>query len=231
VCVLAHYLENAGIATTVISLVRLHSEKIKPPRALFVPFELGRPLGDPHDVAGQTDVLRAALTLLDHTGPEALLADYPDTAPGATADWKPAFELPITGELSAAALTAEYTAIIPQYLAQTKKTGRSTFGTSGLTPDEVIALVSDLLNGGQTRATSKLIRFAVDDLKSLYLEAACLDQPPLSSAQLSGWFWRHTFAARAIAKLRADFATSDDKGRQIIANFMVPGEWVDKLGL
>jgi hypothetical protein len=225
VCVLAHYLENAGIATVVISLVRLHSEKIKPPRALFVPFELGRPLGNPFDVAGQTDVLRTALAMLDHTGPEALLVDYPDPPSVVEQGWKPAFELP------GGSLRAECAAILPPYRAQSLKTGRTTFGPSGLTPDEVITLVCDLLDGGQARASSKLIRFAVDDLKAMYLEAACLDQPPLSSARLCGWFWRHTLAAQAIARLRAEFATSDDKGRQIIANFMVPGEWVDNLEL
>ena len=31
---LAHTLEDEGIATTQISLIRLHTEKIKPPRAL-----------------------------------------------------------------------------------------------------------------------------------------------------------------------------------------------------
>jgi hypothetical protein len=231
VCVLAHYLENAGIATAVISLVRLHSEKIKPPRALFVPFELGRPLGNPHDVAEQTDVVRTALTMLEHTGPEPLLVDYPDAMPVTEQDWKPAFDLPETGNVSGSALRAECAAILPPYHAQTLKTGRSTFGPSGLTPDKVITLVCDLLDGGQARASSKLIRFAIDDLKALYLEAACLHQPPLSSAKLCGWFWRHTLAAQAIAKLRTDFANSDDKGRQIIANFMVPGEWVDNLGL
>ena len=61
---LAHYLEQDGLATTQISLIRLHSEKIRPPRALWVPFELGRPLGPPNDEAFQHRVLKAALDLL-----------------------------------------------------------------------------------------------------------------------------------------------------------------------
>jgi len=39
--VLARALETAGIATTSISMVREHTEKVKPPRALFVPFPFG----------------------------------------------------------------------------------------------------------------------------------------------------------------------------------------------
>ncbi len=62
---LAHYLEEEGVATTQISLIREHTEIIKPPRALWVPFELGRPLGLPDDPALQTRVLVAALKLLE----------------------------------------------------------------------------------------------------------------------------------------------------------------------
>ena len=58
---LGHYLESEGLATASISLIRLHTEKIRPPRALWVPFELGRPLGVPDDPAFQTRVLRALL--------------------------------------------------------------------------------------------------------------------------------------------------------------------------
>ena len=55
---MAHYIEEEGLATTQISLVRLHTEKIKPPRALWVPYELGRPLGQPNDPEFQKRVLR-----------------------------------------------------------------------------------------------------------------------------------------------------------------------------
>jgi hypothetical protein len=43
--VLARVLEAHGIATTSISLVREHTEKIKPPRALLVPFPFGHAFG------------------------------------------------------------------------------------------------------------------------------------------------------------------------------------------
>lgn len=62
---LAHYFEEEGLSTTQISLVREHTEAIRPPRALWVPFELGRPLGQPNDSEFQMRVLRACLGLLD----------------------------------------------------------------------------------------------------------------------------------------------------------------------
>jgi hypothetical protein len=47
VSALGHYLEEEGIATVAISLIRPQTENTKPPRALWVPFELGRPFGPP----------------------------------------------------------------------------------------------------------------------------------------------------------------------------------------
>ena len=62
---LGHILENAGLSTVSISLVREHTERIVPPRALWVPFEFGRPLGVPGDADFQRRVLVAALKLLE----------------------------------------------------------------------------------------------------------------------------------------------------------------------
>ena len=58
-------LEREGIATVVIQLLRLATEKVRPPRALAVPFRHGYPLDSPNDPAGQRAVLEAALALLE----------------------------------------------------------------------------------------------------------------------------------------------------------------------
>src|SRR5262249_24072253 len=63
--------------TTSISLIREHTEKVKPPRALFVPFPFGHPLGEANDPELQARVVRAALALIGReTGP--VLEDYPE---------------------------------------------------------------------------------------------------------------------------------------------------------
>lgn len=60
-------------------MVREHTEKVKPPRAVFVPFPFGNALGRPNDAALQHRVLRAALDLLaEPAGP--VLRDFPDDA-------------------------------------------------------------------------------------------------------------------------------------------------------
>jgi D-proline reductase (dithiol) PrdB len=60
-------IEFAGITTVSISLLREITEKICPPRALFVPFPLGYPLGEPHNPDLQLRIMRAAFSLLPHT--------------------------------------------------------------------------------------------------------------------------------------------------------------------
>ena len=76
---IARVLEEAGLATTSISLVREHTERVKPPRALFVPFPFGHPLGKPDDPALQQRVIHAALALLDAPS-WPVLVDYPEDA-------------------------------------------------------------------------------------------------------------------------------------------------------
>ena len=65
---LGHYLEEEGIATVAIALIRPQAVNTKPPRALWVPFELGRPFGPPSDAAFQKRVLLAALHMLVEGG-------------------------------------------------------------------------------------------------------------------------------------------------------------------
>ena len=77
---LAHYLEAEGVPTTQVSLIREHTATINPPRALWVPFELGRPLGAPEDPGLQRRVFMAALNLLE--APEVpVLLDFPEENP------------------------------------------------------------------------------------------------------------------------------------------------------
>ena len=68
--VLSRVIEEHGVATTTIAMVREHAEKVKPPRALFVPFFFGFALGKPNDAEYQHQVLDAAFDLLKvATGP------------------------------------------------------------------------------------------------------------------------------------------------------------------
>lgn len=61
------FIEYAGITTVSISLLREITEKIRPQRALFVPFPLGYPLGEPGNPQLQSRIMRAAFSLLART--------------------------------------------------------------------------------------------------------------------------------------------------------------------
>ena len=58
-------LERRGIATVTIQLLREVAERVRPPRALCVPFPHGYPLGRPGDPALQRRVIESALRLIE----------------------------------------------------------------------------------------------------------------------------------------------------------------------
>ena len=59
-------LERQGISTVAIQLLRSVAEKVRPPRALVVPFRHGYPLGKPDDAKQQHAVIAAALRMLEN---------------------------------------------------------------------------------------------------------------------------------------------------------------------
>ena len=70
-------LERQGISTVTIQLLREVAERVRPPRALFVPFRHGYPLDAPGDPERQYAVLEAALRLLEDPALEPpALVDY-----------------------------------------------------------------------------------------------------------------------------------------------------------
>ena len=65
VCLVQAALEREGIATVSISLLNEVARQLKPPRALWVPFPMGYPLGEPNNADLQHEVIAAALKLLE----------------------------------------------------------------------------------------------------------------------------------------------------------------------
>lgn len=60
-------LERSGIVTTSITMLPEITARVRPPRALEVPWPLGFPLGRPDEPELQRRVIRAALALTDRT--------------------------------------------------------------------------------------------------------------------------------------------------------------------
>ena len=74
--VLAHVFEAAGLSTVVFASMLEVVQKMRPPRALYCEFPLGRPLGRPGDADFQRDVLERGLQLLD--SPTPAIAQHPE---------------------------------------------------------------------------------------------------------------------------------------------------------
>jgi hypothetical protein len=235
VSALGHYLEEEGIATVAISLIRPQTENTKPPRALWVPFELGRPFGPPNDPAFQKRVILAALQLLEREDGPVIIEDFPDDDPRAQPDpaWQPPQVPAAAAEETAEALAARLEAEIPllqaahaRWLAQH---GRTTVGLSAMPIVDCGRYIADWIRGKAPTSPREgysailILRFAVDDLKAYYLEAAAAGSGKPSSRQLGDWFWNDTAAGAAIVALRAmGLASPDERLKAVLGNFMVP---------
>ncbi len=77
VSLIAAELERRGISTVTLQFLRMVAEKVRPPRALLVPFFHGYPLDAPDEPQRQHRVIEAALRLLEDGSlePPALI-DY-----------------------------------------------------------------------------------------------------------------------------------------------------------
>ena len=65
--------EAAGIATVSITLIEDITRKVRPPRALAVPYGFGHPLGEPNNPELQHAIITEALALLADATPPPIL--------------------------------------------------------------------------------------------------------------------------------------------------------------
>ena len=219
--------------TTQISLIRPHTETIRPPRALWVPFELGRPLGEPNDPAFQKGVIRAAFDLFERlTGP--VLEDFPEDAPsqyhgtgGGT--WTCPVSFAREEEADARkALALEVWQLSSWYRMAWEKNGRTTVGVSGLDIPVAAALLADAARGLEVEnplpelSWPTLLRLAGEDVKAYYLESIAA-QPggSATAADLADWFWGHTKAGETIRALKEVALQSEDPEMQLLGSLLL----------
>jgi hypothetical protein len=227
-------LETRGTPTVAIGLVRPQMERTRPPRGLWTPFQLGRPLGEPGDANFQRRVLSHALGLLERRDGPVILEDFADDPPNwlDTPGWQPpslpAIGIPDSPAGWEAALTREIAALRPAWKRACARYGRSTIGLSGQVPELWAACVARLLAGElptvpphETAALT--LRFLCDDIKAMYSEAAQADGTPPSSRQIDAWFWSKTNAGRALIALRSMALQSENNALKTVGGrFFVP---------
>jgi hypothetical protein len=79
VSLVAAELERRGVSTVALQLLRSVAKRVRPPRALFVPFRHGYPLAEPNAPPRQHAVIEAALRMLED----------PELRPPALVDFSP----------------------------------------------------------------------------------------------------------------------------------------------
>ena len=233
-------LEARGLPTVAIGLVRPHMETTQGPRGLFVPFPLGRPLGEPGDAAFQRRVLLAALGLLERADGPVVLEDFPHDAPGqrAVSGWRPAVSLGEPGVAASASewarmLVAEIEALRPAWALAQSRFGRTTVGVSRLSPSQWPAYAASFLDGALPAPPAPIpspalgVRFVADDLKAYYQEAAQAEGGVPAPDEINGWFYRRTVAGRFLVALREVAMASPDNGLKTMGSrFLVPAMWL-----
>ena len=226
--VLARVFEAAGLSTVSVSLVREHTAKVKPPRALFVPFPFGYALGKPGDPALQHRVLAAALALLERpAGP--VLEDFPEEeapVPLPQASGVPAGAAPAADPADPA---DEITALRPFYERWVEAHGgRTAVGLCGVPQRRwrgVVRLLEAYARGDEAdlpeRAADvplpQFIRYCIDDLKAFYYEARMAQRDGVRETELHTWFWTETAMGRLLPEVAKRMGALDDPAAKSVA--------------
>ena len=212
--VLARVFESAGLTTVAIALVREHAQRVRPPRALWVPFYFGYALGKPDDPHFQHQVLAALLATLDaDAGP--VLADFPEAAGP--------IGLPQASEVAAASnangnaakpldAAAEITALRAYYERWREQRGRTAVGITGIPQRRFRSIIrfleayaesdsADMDERPADVSVPQFARYCADDLKAFCCEARMAQRPNDSETDLHCWFWAETAVGALIHRI------------------------------
>jgi hypothetical protein len=172
-----------------------------------------------------------------------IIEDFPEGDPRERPDpgWRAPFAKPDLEGASATrlavALEDESERVEAAYRRGAKERGRTIVGFSRLSISEAGRYMAGWLRGQTPQSPSAemsaplTLRFAVDDLKTAYIEVALSGCAKPSSTQLGDWLWNDTEAGAAIFALRSMYLTSEDERLKAIAGlFLVPGVRVPPSG-
>ncbi len=202
---LAHVFEAAGLATVVFASMIEVVELMRPPRALYCEFPLGRPLGKPEDTAFQLDVLRRGLALLDAESP--IIETHPEVI---ESDETPmACRLPPRHDPSAPPAVDEARGLRAAYDRALAKRGVTAVGRvldASSIPD-ALAVLHEWAEGGdwkQTPLPGKNTVAVCHDIRAYYDEAALelVTGPPPGGRSAEAWFFEQTEAGATLLAAR-----------------------------
>lgn len=225
---LSNVFEQAGLSTVAIGLVRGQIESSKPPRALYVEFPLGRPLGRPDDVELQTNVLQAAFDLLERND-SPFIVDYPEVIEDGSEE--PATcPMPPRHDPDLHAAIDEARGLRHAYQRNVDATGRTLLGrVTSPDVDGVVELIEKMvrIEAGESLDDVGLAGGAAiaagQDIRAYYEEAGLQLADNISgSRSLESWFYRSTETGQLIRraqKVMKEHGTGDD----FTVQYLLPG--------
>lgn len=217
---LARVLEEEGLTTTTIALIKEHAERVKPPRALFVPFPFGVTLGRTNDPEFQHKVIAAALDLLS-SNDVPVLAEFPEEGQG-PARLLQASAARGNGVQANGNAADEVTALRAYYERWVEENGgRTSVGLSGIPQRRFRGMIrflesysrgedTDLEERPTEMSVPQFIRYCIDDLKAFYYEARMNQRPDAGENDLHQWFWGETAGGQLVVQIADRLNASED---------------------
>ncbi|MBJ27790.1 MAG: hypothetical protein CL776_03185 [Chloroflexi bacterium] len=224
---ISRVLEEFGISTVGIALVKEHALRVKVPRALAVPFPFGHALGKPGDPEYQLSVINACLSLLEQAT-EPTIADW--TTSGVVS--APLIQYSaIKNTIDVATDPANEITKLRHYYERrlVKVNGRTSVGLSGIDQRKfrkVVRFLDAYSAGSETidlperpMGVSKhqYVRYLVDDLKAFYYEAFIEMTDGNAGENPHDWFWSSTSIANLINQVAQFLDASENPEIKAIA--------------
>ena len=225
--VLARVFEEAGLTTVAIALVREHAERVRPPRALWVPFYFGYTMGKPDDPKFQHQVLAAALATLDaDAGP--VLTDYPEDAGPIGLPQASEVASSSNGDAKPLDAAGEITALRGYYERWQEQRGRTAVGVTGIPQRRFRGIIrfleayaesdeADMDERPADVSVPQFVRYCADDLKAFCYEARMAQRPGDNETDIHTWFWGQTAVGALIDSITQRLNASGDARLQATA--------------
>jgi D-proline reductase (dithiol) PrdB len=218
---LARVLEAQGLSTVILALVREFVVKVRPPRAVFVPFPFGAPCGLPGQRDQQLSVLRTALGTFE-AGAGPVLVDF-DGALGAGYVSSPVQASDI-GRASEPALdAATETSMMRRYYEQwlQQQGGKTAVGLTRIPVTRFRGIIrfleafladpdADTRERPAEVNRAEFLRYCSDDLKAMYLEGRIAMKPAETPDQALRWLWGETALGALLVGVRDHMEKSPD---------------------
>ena len=237
---LAHFFESYGFSTVLVGFVKEHIQAIKPPRALWLNFPMGRPLGKPNDAEYQKKVIRSAFSLFDSSsGP--VLEDFPDIIP--VKNGRMGYALPVElvmkkneigdVDIILKEIENEIQDLKQAYDNAISDRGRTTVGASEMSISDFAPFIAIFVKGDIPKSPRKglgtipQLKLVVEDLQAYYTEAVTHRDGIDDFEKIGSWFWEETKAGRLILALEAVSLESENRVlRQIVdMSLITPRFW------